>query len=159
MIPRVGSDLWGLGPSLVGLRIDGPWVCGALVNNLWSLGSSGSNSYNNFLLQPFINCNFGKTDTYLTSSPIATANWKTGQWIVPLGGGIGQICHRFGELPVNSSLQAYYNVAHPESWALNGRSARSFSSCSRGDTPELCWDTSLRNAENGRDFFLNQYDC
>ncbi len=111
---RLGSNQWGLGPSVVGLRIDGPWVYGALVNNLWSLGGSGSNSYNNFLLQPFVNYNFGKTGTYLVSAPIATANWKTGQWIVPLGGGIGQIFRMFGKLPVNSSLQAYYNVAHPE---------------------------------------------
>jgi len=110
---RLGSNQWGVGPSLVGLRIDGPWVYGALVNNLWSLGS-GSNSYNNFLLQPFVNYNFGKTGTYLTSSPIATANWKTGQWIVPLGGGIGQIFRIFGKLPINSSLQAYYNVVHPD---------------------------------------------
>ncbi len=111
---RLGSSLWGLGPSFVGLRINGPWVYGALVNNLWSLGGSGSNAYNNFLLQPFVNYNFGKTGTYLTSSPIATANWKTGKWVVPLGGGIGQIFRMFGKLPVNASLQAYYNVVHPD---------------------------------------------
>jgi len=111
---RLGSPIWGLGPSIVGLRIDGPWVYGALINNVWSLGGSGSNAYNNFLLQPFINYNFGKTGTYLTSSPIATANWKTGQWVVPLGGGIGQIFRMFGKLPVNAQLSSYYNVAHPE---------------------------------------------
>ena len=111
---RLGSTLWGLGPSAVALRIDGPWVYGALVNNIWSLGGTGSKGYNNFLLQPFLNYNFGKTGTYLTTSPIVTANWKTGDWIVPLGGGIGQIFKVFGKQPVNTSLQAYYNVAHPD---------------------------------------------
>ena len=110
---RLGSTFWGLGPTVVGLRIDGPWLYGALVNNIWSLGG-GSKAYNNFLLQPFVNYNFGKTGTYLVSAPIITANWKTGDWVVPLGGGMGQIFKIFGKLPVNTSLQAYYNVAHPE---------------------------------------------
>ncbi len=119
---RLGSPLWGLGPTAVALRIDGDWVYGGLINNVWSLGGSGSKAYNNFLLQPFVNYNFGKTGTYLVSAPILTANWKTGDWVVPLGGGMGQIFRVFGKLPVNSSLQAYYNVAHPENlgpeWTL-----------------------------------------
>jgi len=109
----LGSPLWGIGPSVAALRFDGPWVYGVLVNNLWSLGS-GKDSYDNFLLQPFVNYNFGKTGTYLTSSPIVTANWKTGQWIVPLGGGVGQIFRIFGKLPVNGQLQAFYNVVNPD---------------------------------------------
>jgi len=39
-----------------------------------------------------------------------------------LGGGMGQIFKVFGKQPVNTSLQAYYNVAHPENlgpeWTL-----------------------------------------
>lgn len=111
---RLGSPIWGLGPTAVVLRIDGPWVYGGLVNNVWSLGGSDKTKYNNFLIQPFVNYNFGKTGTYLVSSPILTANWRTGDWVVPLGGGIGQIFKVFGKQPVNTSLQAFYNVAHPE---------------------------------------------
>ncbi|ABQ25018.1 hypothetical protein [Geotalea uraniireducens] len=39
---------------------------------------------------------------------------------MPLGGGIGKIW-RIGKLPVNTQLQAFGNVAHPESgpdWTL-----------------------------------------
>lgn len=111
---RLGSNKWGLGPTAVALRIEGPWVYGALINNLWSLGSDGPEAYNYFLLQPFCNYNFGKTGTYLTTSPIITADWKTGDWVVPLGGGIGQIFKVFGKQPVNASLAAYYNVARPD---------------------------------------------
>jgi hypothetical protein len=112
---RLGSNKWGLGPTAVALRIDGPWVYGALVNNIWSLGSSSEpGAYNNFLLQPFCNYNFGKTGTYLTTAPIVTANWKTGKWVVPLGGGVGQIFKIFGKQPVNTQLSAYYNVARPD---------------------------------------------
>ena len=35
---RLGSTEWGLGPTAVALRIDGPWLYGALANNVWSLG-------------------------------------------------------------------------------------------------------------------------
>jgi len=111
---RLGSTEWGLGPTAVVLRIDGSMVYGALVNNVWSLGGNDKKKYNNFLLQPFFNYNFGKTGTYLVSAPIITANWSTGDWVVPIGGGMGQIFKIFGKLPVNATFQAYYNVAHPE---------------------------------------------
>ena len=94
-----------------------PWVFGLLANNIWSTtdGKQGG-TYNNGLLQPFPNYNF-KGGLYLTSSPILTANWKAEEsgdiWTVPVGGGIGKIFH-FGKLPVNSTLQAYYNVEKPE---------------------------------------------
>jgi len=111
---RLGSHLWGMGPNVVGLRIDGPWVYGALINNVWSLGGNDKTKYNNFLVQPFGNYNFGKTGTYLCSSPLITANWRTGDWVVPLGGGIGQITKVFGNQPVDIQLQAFYNVVHPD---------------------------------------------
>jgi hypothetical protein len=100
-----------------------PWVYGALANNVWSVSSSASSpSYNNFLLQPFLNYNFSG-GLYLTSSPIVTADWKadSGQrWTVPVGGGVGKIFH-IGRLPVNTQLSAYYNVVHPDNgpnWQL-----------------------------------------
>jgi hypothetical protein len=112
----LGNDRWGLGPSAVVLRIDGHWVYGALANNLWSVSSSHTDpSYNNFLLQPFINYNF-HGGLYLTAAPIITANWKADsgdRWTVPLGGGIGKIV-RFGKLPVNFQTQVFRNVEKPE---------------------------------------------
>ena len=96
-----------------------PWVYGALVNNVWSLSSSGrGGSYNNFLIQPFVNYNF-PDGVYVNSVPIITANWKADsgqQWTVPLGAGIGKIFH-LGKLPVNTQLGAYYNVVKPDGGA------------------------------------------
>jgi hypothetical protein len=115
---QLGNDNWGLGPSFVVLHIDkgDPWVYGALVNNVWSLTSDQQGgSYNNGLIQPFLNYNF-KSGFYLTSAPILTVNWKADssqQWTVPLGGGIGKIFH-LGKLPVNTQLSAYYNVVAPD---------------------------------------------
>ena len=54
---------------------------------------------------------------YLTTSPILTANWAASSsrdvWTVPLGGGFGKVIH-LGKLPVNLSVQAFYNVATPQ---------------------------------------------
>jgi hypothetical protein len=116
-----GNKNWGLGPSAVVLHLDhgDPWVYGALFNNIWSVRSGGQGgSYNNFLLQPFINYNF-PGGFYFTSAPIITADWKaTGsqRWTVPIGGGIGKIFH-LGKLPVNAQLAAYYNVVKPDNGA------------------------------------------
>jgi len=114
---ELGNANWGLGPAFVILHLakGDPWVYGALINNIWSVSSSGQGgSYNNMTLQPFVNYNF--PDFYLTSSPIITADWKASgsqRWTVPLGGGIGKIFH-LGKLPVNTQIGAYYNVAKPD---------------------------------------------
>jgi hypothetical protein len=113
----LGSYRWGLGPTFVILHLDkgDPWVYGVLLNNVWSVGNGAGGSYNNFLMQPFLNYNF-EGGTYLTSSPILTANWKAdggNQWTVPLGGGIGHIFH-FGKLPVNTQISGYYNIVKPD---------------------------------------------
>jgi len=72
---ELGNDNWGLGPSVVLLHLEkgNPWVYGALVNNVWSVGDRDSVSYNNGLIQAFVNYNF-KGGLYLTSSPIITVN-------------------------------------------------------------------------------------
>jgi hypothetical protein len=114
----LGNKNWGLGPSAVLLHLEkgSPWVYGALVNNVWSLTSSQrGGSYNNGLIQPFLNYNF-PGGAYLTSAPILTVNWdadSSQQWTVPMGGGVGKIFH-FGKLPVNTQISAYYNVVRPD---------------------------------------------
>jgi len=122
----LGSSKWGLGPTFVILKLEkgNPWVYGVLVNNIWSVGYGGG-SYNNFLMQPFLNYNFD-SGLYLTSSPIITANFNSSSgnvWTIPAGGGIGKIFH-FGRLPVNTQLGAYYNVARPElagNWTIRAQ--------------------------------------
>ena len=125
---QLGNDHWGLGPTFVVLHLDkgSPWVYGVLLNNVWSMGSgNGDPSYNNGLIQPFLNYNF-PDGTYLTSSPLITVNWKADsgqQWTVPIGGGIGKIVH-FGELPVNLSLAGYYTVVKPDfgaNWVIQAQ--------------------------------------
>jgi hypothetical protein len=122
---RLGQGKTGLGPTAVALRIDGPWLFGALINNIWSVSGGYRPDVNQMLIQPFINYNYPKhPGRYLTFSPIITANWEaTGSgntWLLPLGGGIGQI-FRIGKQPINAQISAYYNVARPDdapNWQL-----------------------------------------
>ena len=108
---QIAPDEWAAGPSVVLLTMPGNWVVGGLVSNIWDI--SADESINFFTLQPFLNYNF-EGGWYLTSSPIITANWEADdKWTVPVGGGFGRIL-RVGEQPVNTQLQAFYNVVKPD---------------------------------------------
>jgi hypothetical protein len=126
----LGTNQWGAGPSAVALRIDGPWVYGGLVSNVWSFGGSrdAGNKVNLLTLQPFVNYNFER-GWYVTTSPVITANWAAARndqtWTVPLGGGFGKVIKLGGKLPLNLSLQSYYNLARPSdlgpAWQLRAQ--------------------------------------
>lgn len=115
--PWLGSSVWGGGPTGVLVYMKGPWVAGALVNNIWSFGGTSGgygNSYNTFLAQLFVNYNFSG-GWYLTSAPIITANWEMPgtKWTIPIGGGVGRLI-KIGKQPVNLMVGAYYNVIRPD---------------------------------------------
>jgi hypothetical protein len=118
--PFTGSQsTWGLGPSAVALSMPGHWVLGVLVNQIWSVAGASASQ---MLIQYFVNYNF-EGGWYLTTSPILTADWNaaSGQkWVVPFGAGGGKI-FRFGKLPFNGNVSAYYNAVRPDvgpEWTL-----------------------------------------
>jgi hypothetical protein len=118
----LGTKKLSVGPTVVVLRIQGHWLFGTLVNNLFSVaGPSARRDVNQMLMQPFVNYNL-RRGWYLTSSPIITANWEVKpdqRWVVPVGGGVGKIVH-FGKLPVNVYTQFFRNVERPDgtsSWS------------------------------------------
>jgi len=115
----LGTDKWGAGPSVVVLTVRGPWVAGALANQIWSFaGDNDRGDVNQMLIQPFVNYNL-PGGWYLVSAPIATANWEADSdntWIVPVGGGVGKI-FRVGKLPINAQVQGFYNVEKPDNGA------------------------------------------
>ncbi len=118
---RLGSDSWGLGPSVVVLAMPGKWVVGGLISQVWDVGGSGDD-ISLLTIQPIINYNLAD-GLYLTSVPIITANWEadSGQkWTVPVGGGVGKI-FRVGKMPLNAQAQVFYNIEKPDfvgDWSL-----------------------------------------
>lgn len=107
---------WAAGPSAVALTMQGQWVIGGLVQQVWSFaGNSDRRNLSQALIQPFINYNL-PAGWYLSFSPIITADWQAtsgNKWTVPVGAGVGKI-QRIGKLPFNISLGAYSNVVHPD---------------------------------------------
>ena len=103
------------------LKSSGPWVAGALINNVWTFADQGdAPEVNQFLLQLFINYNFGK-GWALASAPIITANWDAPdgeEWTVPLGLGFSRTT-AFNNRPMTIGVQYYHNVEHPTASAAD----------------------------------------
>jgi hypothetical protein len=111
----LGSGKWSMGPAAVALSIQGPWVFGALANQQWSFAGWRDQDVSQLLIQPFVNYNLPDA-WYLVSAPIITANWEASsgnKWTVPLGGGVGKL-FKLDKLPINTQLQAFYNVERPD---------------------------------------------
>jgi hypothetical protein len=112
----LGTKKVSIGPTAVALSIQGHWLFGTLVQNLFSVaGPSARPDVNQMLMQPFVNYNM-RHGWYLTSSPIITSNWEVNsnnRWTVPVGGGVGRIVH-FGTIPVSTYAQFFRNVERPE---------------------------------------------
>ena len=109
-----GSHEFGVGPSLVALKMINKWVAGVVINNIWTFGDAEENK---FLFQYFVNYNLPNA-VYLVSAPIMTANWNAAdgqKWIVPFGGGIGKV-FKMGKQPININAQGYYNAVRPDGW-------------------------------------------
>jgi hypothetical protein len=122
---------------------------------MWSLDTSSDPSYNNFLLQPFLNYNL-RGSIYINSAPIITANWEADsgdQWTVPLGAGVGRIFH-LGKLPVNGQIGGYYNVVKPDDgadWQLRVQVQLMFPKWVRGGTsPDMGQTSEWRQASRCR---------
>ncbi len=114
----VGINKWGMGPSVAFLKADrSPWVMGAVINNIWSLGGppGSSDRTNSLLVNPFISYHFGE-GWAVGSSPNVTADWlsKAGQvWTVPVGGGVSKLVRIAGQ-PVKFAVDSYYNAVRAE---------------------------------------------
>ncbi len=110
----LGSERWGIGPTGVILKQDGPWTYGMLANHIWSFARDDQRSeVNATLLQPFMSYTF-EDSTTLGLNTEATFDWNTDEWTVPVQASVGKV-FKFGEQPVNLSLAGRYWVEGPES--------------------------------------------
>jgi len=121
---ELGSGKWSAGPTAVVLIQPKPWTIGLLGRQLWDFaGDSDRKSFNQLLLEPFINYNLDN-GWYLISDMIVTANWQadsSNTWTVPLGGGAGKM-FAIGNQKMNTKLEAYYNVVKPDGapdWSMS----------------------------------------
>ncbi|CTQ77521.1 transporter [Roseibium alexandrii] len=113
---RLGSAKLSMGPTAVVLTQPKPWSLGVLARQLWSVaGPDGRADVNQFMVQPFVNYNFGD-GWYAFSDPPITANWEAESdqmWTVPAGAGVGKI-FKLGNQPMNVRAGAFANVIKPD---------------------------------------------
>ena len=113
----LGSEKFGIGPSVVALTQPGPWTIGALFNQIWS--TSGANDradVNTTYLQPFANYNVG-SGLAVGVSAEASGNWEADEtWTAPLLFSVSKVT-LLGRRPVSFMMAAGPTIASPEAGA------------------------------------------
>lgn len=103
----LGGEKWGIGPTAVVLKQDGPWTYGALVNHLWDVaGDDDRGSVNATFLQPFVSYIL-PTKTTLTLNTETTYDWSNEQWTVPINFQVSQL-FKIGDQPMQAFVGARY---------------------------------------------------
>jgi hypothetical protein len=74
--PLLDTGTFSIGPTFVGLKQEGPWTIGVLMNQLWSVViSEHRSSVSQMFVQPFITYTT-KSHTTFTINTETTANWN-----------------------------------------------------------------------------------
>lgn len=94
----LGADKWGLGPTAVALKQNGPWTYGALANHIWSVaGDDDRSDISATFIQPFLSYTTKRAVT-ITASTEATYDWKSEQWAVPFLATVAKVTKIGGQL-------------------------------------------------------------
>ena len=102
----LGTEKFGVGPSVVVLTQPGKWTIGALFNHIWSTsGANDREDLNQTFLQPFANYNLGGGLAVGVSTE-ASANWQADEtWTAPLLFSVSKVT-LLGKRPVNLAVAA-----------------------------------------------------
>jgi hypothetical protein len=114
----LGSGQWSAGPSAVVVRLQGPWVYGMLVNQLWSFAQVSKvdreEVYQAFF-QPFVAYCTRSGVTYALQSE-STANWRADDhsevWTIPINFLVSTVT-KLGPFPLSVQGVAGVFVASP----------------------------------------------
>lgn len=107
------TDKWGIGPTAVALRQQGPWTTGVLANHIWSVaGDSDRRDISTTFIQPFASYTTPTawTTTLQTES---TYDWEESEWQVPVRAIVSRIV-RIGVLPVSLAGGVTYWAQSPD---------------------------------------------
>ena len=109
----IGSEKFGIGPTVVVLTQPDKWTLGALFNQIWSTsGNTNRTDVNTTFLQPFANYNLGSglsVGASMEASPNRNADEA---WTAPLLFNVSKVT-RLGKRPVNLKAPAGPMVASP----------------------------------------------
>lgn len=117
----LGSEKWGIGPTAVVLRQQGPWTVGFLGNHIWSFaGDDDRADISATFLQPFASY-ITKTKTTFGLNVESTYDWENEVWSVPVNATVSQLL-KVGPQILQFTVGARYWAESPdngpEGWGL-----------------------------------------
>lgn len=116
----LGSEKWGVGPSLIVLQQKNGWTYGALANHVESFAGNGDrDNVSATFLQPFL-AKTTKTYTTLSLNTETIYDWENSQWTVPINISLGQMI-KVGKMPISLELGYRYYAEAPKDgpeWGL-----------------------------------------
>jgi hypothetical protein len=109
----LSADKWGLGPTAVVLKQEGPWTYGMLANHIWSVGGSGPQDVSSTFVQPFLT--YTTPDAWsFTLNTESTYDWEREQWSVPINALVSKVA-KVGEQLVSVGGGLRYWADSPDS--------------------------------------------
>jgi hypothetical protein len=109
----LGGEKWGLGPTGVALKQQGPWTVGLLANHIWSFaGDDDRADINATFIQPFVSY-ITRTKTTLSILTESTYDWEAEQWSVPVIAQVAQL-FKIGPQILQFSVGAKYWIESPD---------------------------------------------
>lgn len=96
----LGTQKFGLGPTLLVLKQTGGWTYGTLLNHIWSVaGADNRSDVSSTFIQPFLAYNT-KTAWTFTLNTESSYDWEAQEWSVPIHFVVSKLM-RFGKQPVS----------------------------------------------------------
>jgi hypothetical protein len=115
----LGTDKWGAGPTVVGLKQEGPWTIGFLGNHIWSYaGDEDEPDHNSTFLQPFATYTTKKATSFYLNTE-STYDWEAKEWSVPINAGVLQLLKIGGQrIQVGGGVRYWADAPEegPEGW-------------------------------------------
>lgn len=117
----LGSGQWGLGPTGVVLKQEGPWTYGTLANHIESVdGDADRADVSATFVQPFVSyITPGQTTLGINSE--STYDWESERWSVPVNFTVNQLLQAGDQLfQVGGGLRYWVDSPPngPEGWGL-----------------------------------------
>lgn len=97
---NLGTQKFGIGPTVLVLKQQRGWTVGILANHIWSVaGKSSRAAVNSTFLQPFLSYSTKDGWTYSINTE-STYDWNGHTWAVPINPFVSKLV-RFGKQPVS----------------------------------------------------------
>lgn len=118
---QLGGEKWGLGPTGVALKQQGPWTVGMLANHIESFaGDDNRADVSATFLQPFVSY-ITQTKTTISMNTESTYDWEGKQWSIPVNFTVNQLLQTGNQIYQIGGGARYWADASdngPEGWGI-----------------------------------------